>query len=175
MAAKTDRVFADLPRSKPSADTTGTEADATVSLREISRDTALSILRLKVTPEQEHFVASNAVSIAQAHFEPHAWFRGIYADDTPVGFVMLHDDPAKGGYYLWRLMIAAEHQRKGYGQRAVEQLIEHVRTRPGAREMLVSYVPGASSPCDFYAQLGFEDTGDTEGAEVVMRLPLQSD
>ena len=146
--------------------------DATVSLREITQATLGPILELKVAPEQEQFVAPNAVSIAQAHFSDKAWFRAIYADDTPVGFVMLHDDPEQPEYFLWRLMVAAEHQGKGFGRRAVERLLDYVRTRPGAKELLVSYVPGDGCPEPFYRKLGFEPTGRVEGGEVIMRLPL---
>ena len=146
--------------------------DAAVSLREITQATLWPILELKVAPEQEQFVANNAVSIAQAHFSDRAWFRAIYADDTPVGFVMLHDDPDKPEYFLWRLMVVAEHQGKGFGRRAVERLLDYVRTRPGAKELLVSYVPGDGCPEPFYRTLGFEPTGQIDGGEVVMRLPL---
>ncbi len=69
--------------------------DATVSLREVTKDTVRTIIRLKVAPAQEHFVASNAFSIAEAHFSDIAWFRAIYAGETPVGFIMLADDPDK--------------------------------------------------------------------------------
>ena len=31
------------------------------------------------------------MSISEAHFWPTGWFRAIYADDTPVGFVMIDD------------------------------------------------------------------------------------
>ncbi|HEY6409938.1 MAG TPA: GNAT family N-acetyltransferase [Ktedonobacteraceae bacterium] len=141
-----------------------------MSLREITKDTVGDILDLQVAPGQEHFVASNAVSIAQAYFAPEAWFRGIYADDTPVGFIMLSDIPEAPEYFLWRLMIAANHQGKGYGKRAVKLLVEYVRTRPGAKELLVSYVPGEGSPGDFYRKLGFVETGAMDGEEVVMRL-----
>jgi diamine N-acetyltransferase len=147
-------------------------SDATVSLREITGATLWSVLELKVAPEQERFVANNAVSIAQAHFSDRAWFRAVYADDTPVGFVMLHDDPEQPEYFLWRLMVAAEHQGKGFGKRAVERLLDYVRTRPGAKELLVSYVPGDGCPEPFYRKLGFEPTGRVEGNEVVLRLPL---
>ncbi len=37
---------------------------AAVTLREITQETLQDILDLKVAPEQEHFVAPNAVSIA---------------------------------------------------------------------------------------------------------------
>ena len=43
-------------------------------------------------------MANNAVSLAQAHFTPEAWYRAIYAGETPVGFMMLDDDPAKPEY-----------------------------------------------------------------------------
>jgi hypothetical protein len=64
---------------------------ATVSLREMDIENLFEILDLKVKPEQESLVAPNAVSIAEAHFWPTGWFRAIYADDTPVGFVMVDD------------------------------------------------------------------------------------
>lgn len=149
-----------------------TEPDAAVSLREITKDTVRTVIGLKVAAGQEHFVAPNAFSIAEAHFSDIAWFRAIYAGETPVGFIMLADDPSKPEYFLWRLMIDARQQGKGYGRRAVEQLIDYVKTRPSATELLVSYVPGDGSPRDFYMKLGFQETGRVEDDEIVLRLPL---
>ncbi|WP_437817618.1 hypothetical protein [Sorangium sp. So ce1078] len=62
-----------------------------VSLREITRDTLDAILELSVAESQKGFVATNAVSLAQAHFAPEAWYRAIYYGDEPAGFVMLED------------------------------------------------------------------------------------
>ncbi len=147
--------------------------EATVSLREITRETVNSILNLRVTEAQEQFVASNAVSIAQAHFSEEAWFRAIYADETPVGFLMLSDQPDTGEYFLWRFMVDAQYQGSGYGRRALELLIEHVKTRPNAKELFLSHVPGPGSPQDFYRKLGFKHTGEQAGEELVMKLILQ--
>ena len=47
---------------------------ASVTLREINADTVRAICALRVAPAQECLVAPNAVSIAQAYFEPAAWF-----------------------------------------------------------------------------------------------------
>lgn len=146
--------------------------NAVVSLREVTADTLRSILRLKVSPQQEQFVADNATSIAQAYFEPKAWFRAIYADETPVGFVMLYDDIEKPEYFLWRYMIDGRYQGLGFGRQALLQVIDIVRGRPGATEMLLSYVPAEGSPEPFYAGLGFINTGDVEDGENVMRLEL---
>lgn len=147
-------------------------ADASVSLREVTGDTVRDIVHLQVAENQRHFVASNAVSIAEAYFEPKAWFRAIYADDTPVGFVMLYDDDSKPEYFLWRYMIDERYQGMGFGRRALEQLFEYVRTRPGATELLTSYVPDAGGAGPFYEKLGFVPTGKEEEGEVVMRLDL---
>ena len=143
-----------------------------VSLREITADTLREVCRLRVAPGQEGFVAPVAFSIAEAHFSPLAWFRAVYAGDTPVGFVMLSDDPDGPEYYLWRLLIDAGHQGRGYGRRAVELLCDHVRTRPGATELLTSWVPGETGPAGFYGKLGFELTGEVDEDEVVARLAL---
>jgi len=145
---------------------------AEVSLREITRETVRAICRLQVGPGQDRFVAPNAVSIAQAHFEPKAWFRAICAGEEPVGFVMLYEDPEKPEYFLWRLMIAAEQQGEGYGRRALELLVDRVRNLPGATELLTSYVPAEGGPEGFYKGFGFVDTGEVENGEVVCRLPL---
>jgi diamine N-acetyltransferase len=102
--------------------------DAVVSLREITKETVGSILALQVAPEQQHFVASNAVSIAQAHFSPEAWFRAIYADETPVGFIMLSDRPDTSEYFLWRLMVRNPSPRRGEACRAKS---EPDPTQPG--------------------------------------------
>jgi diamine N-acetyltransferase len=146
--------------------------ESVVSLREVTADTLRTVLRLQVKPAQEQFVAPNAVSIAEAYFEPKPWFRAIYADETPVGFVMLYDDPDKGEYYLWRYMIDGRYQGSGFGRRALELLIDHVRGRPGANELLLSYVPADGNPQPFYAALGFVDTGEVHDGENVMRLAL---
>ncbi len=62
-----------------------------ISLRAITKDNLRQILDLSVSHEQRHFVATNAISIAQAYFDRDvAWFRAIYAGETAVGFVMLH-------------------------------------------------------------------------------------
>lgn len=149
------------------------ERGATVTLREVTKENLRDVLLLRVAPEQERFVASNAVSIAQAHFHPGiAWFRAIYADDTAVGFLMLHDEPATATYYLWRFMVDHRFQKLGYGRRALELLLEHVRSRPGATALTLSHVPGDGDPSPFYERLGFAHTGEEDDGELIMRLEL---
>jgi diamine N-acetyltransferase len=145
-------------------------ADAKVTLREITQETLFAILSLEVSDDQKRFVAPNAVSIAEAYFSEHAWFRAIYAGDTPVGFVMLYSDWDEPKYFLWRFMIDKQYQRQGYGSLAMQELIAHVRSRPNAKELLVSYAPGEGNPSPFYEKCGFVETGEWEDDEKVMKL-----
>jgi len=142
--------------------------DATVSLREVTAETVRAICRLSDTlmPPKKYMVAPNAVSIAQAHFEPHAWFRAVYADETPVGFLMLWDGADEENYFLWRLMVAEPHHGKGYGRRAIGLLVDYVKTRPGARALETSCGQGPGNPEGFYRKLGFERSGKMFDDEV---------
>jgi len=146
--------------------------DSIVSLREVTGETVGAICRLEVSEAQKHFVAPNAVSIAQAYFEPKAWFRAIYADESPVGFLMLYDNPEEHEYFLWRFMIDARYQKLGFGKRAMDLLIDHVRTRPGVREMALSCHPGEDGPEPFYRRYGFTLTGRMLGIEAEMKIDL---
>jgi len=143
-----------------------------ITLREVTGETVRTICNLRVAKDQEKFVAPNAVSIAEAYFTKEAWFRAIYADETPVGFVMLDENPEKGRYFLWRFMIDEKHQRKGYGRKALELVIQHVQTRLNAKELYLTYHEGEGSPYPFYRKRGFENTGNIECGELEMKLVL---
>jgi diamine N-acetyltransferase len=162
------------PRRAQNRDYPGSRRSAfmAVTLREIARDTVHAVCRLDAGDGGTQ-VAPNAVSIAQAHFAPEAWFRAIHDDATLVGFVMLNDptlvaQPEDKTFFLWRLMIDKAHQGRGHGRAAVERLVEHVRTRPGATELHVSHVRTADALARFYQSLGFRYTGEEEDGELVM-------
>jgi diamine N-acetyltransferase len=149
-------------------------ANAIITLREVTRENLGQVLRLKVVPGQENFVATNAESIAEAHFYPEAaWFRAIYADETAVGFVMLETDVEQASYSLWRFMIDARFQQQGIGRRAIAQVIAFVKTCPGAQALFTSHVPDAGHAGPFYEKMGFVYTGDTdEDGELIMQYDL---
>ena len=159
-------------------------AEPTVTLAEITADTVRTITDLDVAPRQRGFVAPNAVSIAEAYFERGAWFRGIEADGEPVGFVMLFDPTLPGAsvepgdlpgdILLWRFMIDHRHQRRGIGRKALDLVVAHARTRPGAKRLVSSYVPGEGGPQPFYLDYGFAETGemDDDGTEAVIVYTL---
>ena len=59
-----------------------------LSLKELNKDNFYAICQLSVKTEPLGYVDSNAISMAEANFSEHAWMRGIFLDEEPVGFVI---------------------------------------------------------------------------------------
>ena len=153
----------------------------TVTLREITEANLGSVLEVRTTEAQERFVSTVGDSIAEANANPQGnpWYRAVYADDQPVGFVMLSWDVEpqpphiNGPWFLWKLLIDSRHQGLGYGRDVVRQVVELVRGH-GATELLTSHVPGEEGPAGFYARLGFVPRGDVDpDGEIILRLDLR--
>jgi len=152
----------------------------TVTLRALTDENSADVLALRVAPEQLRFVGSVADALADAAEFPEAspWYRAIYDDEEPVGFVMLSWDvtpvPGKiiGPWFLWKLLIDERHQRRGYGRAALSRVVEMVRDA-GATELLTSYTTGEGEPWPFYERFGFVPTGERDDAgEIILSLDL---
>ncbi len=144
---------------------------AGIALEPLTPDNVRAVCDLRVAPGQEHLVAPNAISIAEAYVYPQAWCRAVRADGRLVGFVMLWDSPEELGHVLWRLMVDASAQGRGIGRQVVALVAEHVRAQ-GVPELRVSVVDGAGGPEPFYRSLGFVRTGETADDEPVLALRL---
>jgi diamine N-acetyltransferase len=154
-----------------------------VTLQPITDANRAAVAALDVAPVQQTYVAGVAESLADARRYPQAmpWYRAICDDDPPVGLVMISDnippgDPTLlGPYFLWRLLIDAGHQGRGHGRATLGLVVDYLRTRPAAEELLTSVAPGEQGPpLGFYRRLGFQDTGEFFDGERVLRLPLNS-
>lgn len=106
----------------------------------------------------------------------------IYADEQPVGFVMLaygitgYDEPsiAEGNYCIMRLMIDKQHQNKGYGREAMKKILEFIRTYPtgSAQYCWIPYKAENMVAKQLYESLGFRDNGEVFNEESIMVLQL---
>ncbi len=159
-----------------------------VKLEKINGKNVWDILKLSVSGEQKSFVASNTNSIIEAYTSitgnGYAFPFGIYAEDTPVGFLMIgfdtddywEDAPqiAKGNYNLWRLMIDQKYQKKGYGKKAVRLALDFIKTFPcgQAEYCWLSYEPENKTACQLYRSFGFMETGERDGEELIAILKL---
>ena len=57
---------------------------AAIQLREITPESLHAVLDLAIAPEQRQFVAKDARSIAEAHFEPRTWIRAVVDGEEVV-------------------------------------------------------------------------------------------
>ena len=144
----------------------------TVTLQEITAENVRQVCELSVNTKQKNYVAENAIAIAEACYSKNDWMRAVYADDTPVGLMVVKAQPEKAEYLLWRFMIDAQYQQSNYGRRAIELCIDYVRTRPNTVEFLTSVVPGDHCPQGFYESLGFCLTGQWHKGEAMMKIML---
>src|SRR5512143_3910852 len=95
-------------------------------VRPVTKANWNELIKLKVRPDQEHFVASNLYSIAESQFgydEPDGahWEMlafGIYDDGVPVGFLMYAYNflDARMQAFISRLMVDHQQQGQGYGR-----------------------------------------------------------
>lgn len=140
----------------------------------ITAENVRAVCDLSVSAEQERFVASTAVSLAEAGVYPQAWCRAMEVSGVGlVGFVMLHDTTEEPGYMLWRLLVDQRFQGRGYGGAAVRSVAEYVRGRPDAVRLKVGARRGTGSPRAFYEALGFSPTGEVFGDEDVLVVDLE--
>ncbi len=80
-----------------------------VSLRPINEANREAVEALRVLPAQEQFVSSVAESMLEATEEPdaRAEYWAVYADESPVGFVMISDEVGSAEYIPHYLLEAA--------------------------------------------------------------------
>ena len=150
-----------------------------INLREITSKNLKSIIDLNVKEDQKDYVALNSVSIAQGHYSKSAWFKGIFYDDRPVGFVMLDLIEEENKCFLWRFMIDREYQGKGFGKIALTQVIDFVRSLNLYTYIATSYVPAENGAGGFYKNFGFieseeitKEFGVEDSDEIGMKYTL---
>jgi diamine N-acetyltransferase len=71
-------------------------------------------------------------------------------------------------------MIDKRYQGRGYGREAMKLALDFIRTWPcGKAEFCwISYEPENEIARKLYASLGFEETGEMDGDEIVAVLKL---
>ena len=157
-----------------------------MELRKVDGKNIWEIVKLSVAKEQSDFVATNTESILEAYTTITAGGValpfGIYDGDTPVGFVMLGygtiDDGeptvAAGNYCIWRFMIDAAYQHRGYGKQALRLTLDYIRTCPcGPADCCwLSYEPENDAAKALYHSAGFSENGEMCGEEIVAVLKL---
>jgi diamine N-acetyltransferase len=81
---------------------------------------------------------------------------------------------AKGNYNLWRLMIDKAYQNRGYGKESVKLALEFIKSMPCGKAdyCWLSYEPDNEAARQLYHSFGFEESGETDGEELIAVLKL---
>jgi len=157
-----------------------------IELKKITWDNWRDCQKLKVTKEQENFVASNTFTMAQSFValsnnEIPPMTLAITKDDTVIGLTMVfyvtaeeNEDGDEPCYDICRFMIDKDHQGKGYGKESFEIILNHIKTFPlgRANDIYLSYEPENTVAKNLYASFGFVETGEIDHGEAVAKLVL---
>lgn len=87
-----------------------------------------------------------------------------------MGFTMYCIDSDDKEYWIYRLMIDAKHQSKGYGKEAMEKLIERIKQDQEHKVIYLSFEPENNLAKGLYEKLGFEADGRIIDGEIVYKL-----
>jgi histidinol dehydrogenase len=147
------------------------------SVRPVDGSNAEAVMKLQVAAGQRQFVAPVDRSLAQAAYAPAGRALAMFDGDTPVGMMLLYDarqdkDEPANQLYVWRLLVDARFQKRGYGRRAMQWVLDEAR-RGGYAEVGLSHVDKPGHAGAFYEKLGFDYTGEMDGIERKMLLKLE--
>lgn len=145
-----------------------------ISLESIDKNNWEEAIKLSVKEEQQAFIASNLYSIAEVQFLDNFYAKGIYIDNKMIGFTMFGIDPDDNNYWIYRLMIDKEYQRKGIGVQAIYLIIEKIR---GINDInipliMIGYNPENLSAKFAYKKAGFIETELSSWGEQLAKFTL---
>ena len=138
--------------------------------KEVIKDNFWDCIELSVVKEQEDFVTTNAVSIAQAKVQPECIPLAVYDDDVMVGFLMYCVDEDDGEYWIYRMMIDSKYQSKGYGKKTMEKLLGIIKEDKTRNKIFLGVHKESIFAVKLYESFGFKFNGQVFGNEHIMRL-----
>ncbi len=141
-----------------------------IRLKPVDENNFEEVIKLKVSEEQQSFVATNVFSIAESKVLPECIPLAIYDEEELVGFAMYAMDRDDKEYWIYRLMIDEKHQSKGYGRAAMEALIKRISTDKEHHIIYISFEPENERAKALYESLGFVPDGRMIEDEIIYKL-----
>ena len=146
-----------------------------IDIRDIDKTNWDDITDLEVEESQQDYVASNAYSLAEAAYEELCVPKAIYVGETLIGFAMyesLQPEQLPNEYMICRLMVDKAFQRKGFGRRALTEIISIISSIPECEKIKICYDPKNPVAKGFYSSFGFVEV-DIEDGEVIAEIEVQ--
>ena len=149
---------------------------AEVTIKELTRENIYKVINLKLEEDQVDRVAPNVYSIAESKVRTDFTPRVIYLGDEIIGFVMTDYDPLEREdrkYWIPRFMIDKRFQRKGYGKKAMHEVIRILTEDNECQYIGLSTEPDNEPAIAFYESLGFKKTGEFFEDELILVLSIK--
>jgi diamine N-acetyltransferase len=142
-----------------------------IELHPVTKANWRACAALNVRTDQARFVSPVTYYLCLCAYGDTWQPLAVVRDGTVVGFCMygIDDD---GSAWIGGLLIDQSQQRTGAARAAVGALIDRFAGSPGCPGMALSYAPDNTAARTLYNSLGFIETGETEGDEVVARRPF---
>ena len=150
---------------------TSEDSETHVILRPVSRDNWRDVARLRVAESQRGFVAEPCYYLALCCYGGEWQPLAVYLIERVIGFLMWAVDPADGSCWLGGILVDQSYQRRGYGRQAIQAAITMLTEEHGYQHFALSYSPDNAAKYPYH-KLGFIETNEWEGDEVVARLSL---
>ena len=132
-------------------------------------------MKIQVTEKQLEYISSyENIKICCGYDVVVAY--DIFLDDINIGFAMI-EKVTKRTFFLWDYAIDVKYQNKGYGTKALLELIEILKREYKIRKLTTTYIWGNDIAKHVYEKVGFIETSvvDEPGChEVNMKLSLTS-
>lgn len=147
-----------------------------VELKHIDSTNIEECMALMVSEEQKQYISSNGDSLKEAGENEHvARAFAIYINHKMVGFTMFafdedYEDP-DDRYWLWRFMIDAGLQGRGYGAMALKEIVHYFK-ESGANHIKLSTKESNVVALSLYHKFGFRENGEVNDGEIVLKLNL---
>nr|WP_249997677.1 GNAT family N-acetyltransferase [Actinoplanes sp. M2I2] len=142
--------------------------DPKIELVPVTAENWRDCAALTVHGEQQRFVSAVTYYLCLCAYGDTWHPLAATEDGEVVGFVMWGVDDDRSAW-IGGLVVDGRRQRQGIGHAIVRQLRERLIAEPGTPNVALSYAADNIAARRLYRTLGFRETGETEGTELVAR------
>lgn len=136
---------------------------ASVNLRRVSAAEPQGVRSIRPAPDQTHLVASVEKSLAEVGADEALTAFAAYdgsqrglaqPERPPVGFAVIEVTAGVG--FILRVLVDADHQRRGYGRTLMRELMRRLSLSPDVELIATSHRHDNAAMAALCAELGFE-------------------
>lgn len=127
-----------------------------MELKTIDQTNYMECIQLKVHDSQKYFVAPNAQSLLEAHYEEGIFVRGLYFENKIIGMILYDYDLGIPGWSMSRLMLDHSYQGQGLGSQALKLFIDFFKETYQVDQLYTSVSVDNAAAKHLYQSSGFK-------------------